>query len=198
MDSSSRTWSYSGPSYIKTENFATAMINVLQKVPGDLTQIQASIDALPDPQLKQLFGGMLARAKGDVDHLHKQIADWFDTAMDRVSGAYKRQAQVISFLAALVLAVSINVDATHAVTTLWRNPVLAREVANQVHPPAQGSTSATTAMEQLMALPVGPDALVACSAEALLCVGKHGISGYNLLGWLITAVAAVFGAAVLV
>ena len=30
MDSGSGTWSYKGPSYIKAENFATAMIDVLQ------------------------------------------------------------------------------------------------------------------------------------------------------------------------
>ena len=194
MGSSSRKWSYHGPSYIKAGNFATAMIDVLQQVPGDLLRLQANIDALPDPQLKQLLNGMLVRAKGDVDHLHTQIADWFDTSMDRVSGTYKRQAQAISFLAALVLAVTINVDATNVVTALWRNPSLAREVAAQVQPMAPADPDIKAAMALLKALPVGPEALSACSTDALLCVGKHGISGYNLLGWLITAVAAVFGA----
>ena len=194
MDSKSRFWSYSGPSYIKAGNFATAMIDVLQKTPGDVAKLQAGIDALPDEQIRRLLNGMLARARGDVDQLHRHIVGWFDTSMDRVSGTYKRQAQLISFLCALLLAVTINIDATRVVYVLWSNPVLARSVADK----ALDSSSAITpaqALEQLTTLPVGPGLLHACDKKAeLVCVGGHGITGYNLLGWLITAVAAVFGA----
>jgi len=193
MDSKSRFWSYSGPSYIKAANFATAMIDVLQKTPGDAAQLQAGINALPDGQVKQLLNAMLARAKGDVEHLHRQIADWFDTSMDRVSGTYKRQAQLISFLAALVLAVSINVDATHVVTVLWRNPSLAHAVADQAQA-AQPAMKASDALDKLTALPVGPELLGPCDGKELYCARGIGITRYNLLGWLITAVAAVFGA----
>ena len=41
MGSSSRRWSYRGPSYIKAANFACAKIDVRQQVPGDLTRLQA-------------------------------------------------------------------------------------------------------------------------------------------------------------
>jgi len=194
MDSKSRFWSYSGPSYIKAGNFATAMIDVLQKTPGDLKQLQAGIDALPDEQIRRLLNGMLARARGDVDQLHRHIVGWFDTSMDRVSGTYKRQAQLISFLCALLLAVTINIDATRVVYVLWSNPVLARSVADKALDTSSSITPAQ-ALDQLTTLPVGPALLRACDHKTeLACIGGYGITGYNLLGWLITAVAAVFGA----
>ena len=194
MDSKSRFWSYSGPSYIKAGNFATAMIDVLQKTPGDVAKLQAGIDALPDEQIRRLLNGMLARARGDVDQLHRHIVGWFDTSMDRVSGTYKRQAQLISFLCALLLAVTINIDATRVVYVLWSNPVLARGIADKTLDASPDMTPAK-AIQQLTELPVGPGLLHACDKKTeLVCVGGLGITGYNLLGWLITAVAAVFGA----
>ncbi len=194
MKSRSRFWSYNGPSYIRPANFATAAVDVLQKTPGDVAQLIASIDALGDPQLKQLLQGMFVRAAGDMEHLRKQIADWFDSSMDRVSGAYKRQAQLISFLIGFGLAAAFNVDAAHVVTTLWANPALAREVASQVSPLTTANADLKRVMDKLETLPVGMAVLGRCDGHELLCVGEHGVSVLNLAGWLITAVASVFGA----
>jgi hypothetical protein len=192
--SRSRFWTYGGPSYIKAENFATALVDILQQTPGDVAQIKASVDAISDPQIKQLLQGMLARAAGDMDHLRGQIAAWFDTAMDRVSGTYKRQAQLISFLIGLVLAATMNVDATRVVTTLWANPALAREVASEVSPLTSETSTVKEAVTQLQVLPVGIALLGACDGRETLCVGGHAVHRVTLLGWLITAIAAVFGA----
>ena len=88
MKSRSRLWSFTGPSYIKANDFAVAMVDVLQKTPGDRVQLKTSIDAMPNPQIRQLMQGMHARAAGNMEQLQKQIADWLDGSMDRVSGAY--------------------------------------------------------------------------------------------------------------
>lgn len=194
MDSNSRWWTYDGPSYIRPENFATALVDVLQKTPGDLAQLKASIDALPDPQIRQLLQGIQARAAGDIAQFQAQVVNWFDTSMDRVSGAYKRQAQLICFLVGLGLATAMNVDATRVVTTLWANPSLARALATKAEQAQANKDDVNKIMDQLQELPVGPGLLKACAPAALFCVGPTGISGYNLLGWLITAVASVFGA----
>lgn len=194
MGSRSRWWSYSGPSYIRARDFATATVDVLQKVPGDMAALNANIAAIPDAQLKQLLQGMVVRAQGDVARLQEQLADWFDASMDRVSGAYKRQAQLISFLFGLVLAVSINVDATYVTTVLWANPTAARQFADRAASASSVSPDAQTALKQLRELPVGPELLKGCGQGELACVAGRGITGYNLLGWLITAVASVFGA----
>jgi hypothetical protein len=194
MKSRSRFWSYNGPSYIRARDFAVATVDVLQEVPGNMDKLKANIDAVPDPQLKRLLQGMVVRAEGSVENLEAQIADWFNASMDRVSGAYKRQAQLISFLFGLVLAIAINVDATHVTTVLWANPTMARQVADSAGALASTPSDKQAVLKQLWELPVGPQLLNPCGKDELACVAGHGITGYNLLGWLITAVASVFGA----
>ncbi|MBS0444985.1 MAG: hypothetical protein JSR59_03445 [Proteobacteria bacterium] len=196
MKPTARFWSYRGPSYIRARDFAIATVDSLQEVPGDMARLQAKVDALPDPQLRLLLQGMLVRAKGDVDHLQGQIADWFNASMDRVSGNYKRQAQLISFLLGLLLAATINIDSTYVAMTLWQNPALAGKISDQVAAITLKEPDAQAAMAQLWKLPVGPDLLMRrpCDGGEIVCVVGHRITGYNLLGWLITAVAAVFGA----
>jgi len=194
MKSNSRWWTYGGPSYIRPENFATALVDVLQKTPGDMAQLKASIDALQDPQLKQLLQGIEARAAGSVEQVHQQVANWFDTAMDRVSGAYKRQAQLICFLVGLALAAMINVDATHVVGELWANPARAREVAVLAEAALAEKESVKQTLAQMQQLPVGLGLMQPCGQQQLACVAGKAIQGKMLLGWLITAVASVFGA----
>ena len=203
MQSRSRWWTYSGPSYIRSENFATALTDVLSSVPGQFAQLQTSIDTIADPQIKLLLQGIHARANGDLMTFQKQVAGWFDTAMDRVSGAYKRRAQLICFLAGLGLAASMNVDATHIVSTLWANPELARALAVKADAAQHNKDEVNKISETLQELPVGPGRLQTCKrvdgsgaswVEPLFCIGASGVTGYNLLGWFITAVASVFGA----
>jgi hypothetical protein len=66
MQSESRWWTYSGPSYIRAENFATALTDALSSVPGTFAQLEAGIEAIGDPQLKLLLQGIHARADGDL------------------------------------------------------------------------------------------------------------------------------------
>lgn len=46
----------------------------------------------------------------NIQAFKKKIEDWFDESMDRVSGWYKRQAQLILFLIGISIAVLFNVD----------------------------------------------------------------------------------------
>ncbi len=203
IGSNSRRWTYSGPSYIRAENFATALTDVLVSAPGQFDSLRTTIESIPDSQLRQLLLGMYARANNDVAQFQKQLAGWFDTAMDRVSGIYKRQAQLMCFLVGLGLAASMNVDATHIVSTLWANPELARAFAVKVQDAQADKEDVNKILDRLQELPVGPERLQTCQApgdpkvkwsKPLWCVGASGVTGYNLLGWFITAVASVFGA----
>jgi hypothetical protein len=195
IKSSAKNWTYSGPSYIKAADFATALVDVLEKTaPGDALKLQQTINDITDQQLKRLLQGMLVRAGGNMDNLRTQVASWFDSTMDRVSGAYKRRAQLVSFLVALVLAMLINVDATHVVAQLWANPTLAAQIAKEVAPLSNKDIEVAKAMQTLKALPVGPDLRGTCDGKELVCLFDLKVTRDNLLGWLITAVASVFGA----
>jgi hypothetical protein len=46
----------------------------------------------------------------DAAKLQKQVEDWYDSSMDRVSGWYKRRSQVIVFVMGVVMTVLVNAD----------------------------------------------------------------------------------------
>ena len=110
------------PSYIPPLQFASALLDVLQTAPptaaGQLPSIDAAtsgqalpkaqptsarqdletaINQIKDPQLKTLLQGIYARADGKIEKVRTELANWFDAGMDRVSGAYKRKSQLVSF-----------------------------------------------------------------------------------------------------
>lgn len=166
------------PSYIEPAHFAIALVDSLWKVPGDFLQLSGAIDAIADPQLRKALQGLYGRAR-DLQHFQDMLAGWFDNAMARMSGAYKRQQLLISLLLSLLLAILLNIDSIHLFRVLWQQPALAEHLKDV---PAQ-LDSAT--MQALLALPIGwagfPPVLGADFA-------------LQMAGWLVTASTALFGA----
>lgn len=106
------------PSYIEPRDFAAALVDVIQTVPGNYVQLGRDIDALADPQVRRALAGIYQRA-GDVDQFRPELAAWFESAMDRVSGSYKRRSMMASLLLSLLLAVLFNIDSIHLFQALW-------------------------------------------------------------------------------
>jgi hypothetical protein len=167
------------PSYIDPKLFAGALIDVIEKSAGAGATIEQGIAAIPDLQLRAALQGMYDRVGGDADRFHKAIEGWFDSSMDRVSGTYKRYTQLVAFVIGLLAAAVLNIDAVHVAKALWQQPMVAGTF--HVAPP-----DSATILEQLnnFGLPIG--------------WGKVDLTVGNLLiiltGWLITAVATLFGA----
>lgn len=193
------------PAYIDPKQFADALIDILdaahpgKMASGDTDSIDKAIDrAVPahaNPQINDLLRGIARRAAGDLDRMKHEIASWFDNAMDRVGGVYKRWTQLWNFLIALALAMLLNISAIHIAAVLWQQPGTAKAVENNK---AINDKDALAAIRQLesLALPIGwyqyrqP-------AEG----GNGAPTGpywedvpEMILGWLVTAVAALFGA----
>ncbi|HEX2658599.1 MAG TPA: hypothetical protein VHU40_10010 [Polyangia bacterium] len=164
------------PSYIEPCSFAQAFVDVLQKTPDGFASVKARIEALPDAQLKTMLLGMYARAEGQTERFQTELARWFDSGMDRVSGGYKRQAQLCTFLIAFALAGVFNVDTFHLFTTLWQHPAAAAAVA--AHAPA--SFGSQDAMAALSLQPVGWDPMPGSLPRAVA-------------GWFVTAFSVLFG-----
>lgn len=125
------------PAYIDSKMFAKALLDVTGMTPAavraasGLSTVEAltkAVDSIADPQIKAFLKGAVDRTQGDIDAIQKEIGDWFDTAMDRVSGAFKRWTQLASFVIALVFAVGVNVDAVKVAGALWEQPNLARKL----------------------------------------------------------------------
>jgi hypothetical protein len=162
------------PSYIDPNHFALALIDSIQSVPDGFATLKADLRDIADPQIRQLLCGMYDRAAGNVQALQSEIAAWFDSGMDRVSGSYKRKSQTWCFVIAFVLAASFNIDSIHLFSTLWQHPTLVAQITT----PAV-TANAQEALDGLKSLPIG---------------WQTGLGQFAVIGWLITATAALFGA----
>ncbi len=121
------------PSYVPARNFTHAVIDVLVKgADGSvLSSIrQAIADLPPEHPLTQALRSAATAAGEDVEAFRVLVDKWFDDAMDRLSGVYKRNTQILLFGLGLGLAVAFNVDTLHMVGSLLSDkPALANAVA---------------------------------------------------------------------
>jgi hypothetical protein len=71
---------------------------------------------------------LLRRTNGDIESAERAIEQWFDDAMDRVSGWYKRRTQVWTVLVGAVIVIFSNADTLQIGQRLWSDPVLRSQV----------------------------------------------------------------------
>jgi hypothetical protein len=179
--------------------------------------LKARMDALSaeagniSPQIQQLLQGMVTRCGGDIDRLKDDLANWFDNGMDRLSGKFKRRTQWMTFVIALITAFVVNLDTIRVATLLWEQPALAEKLkfAWIDEPGPTDTKGAIENGEHLVAainrlaqegFPVGwpPGHFFDIQDEngkwQAFWVASPSISYRPLIGWFITAVAALFGA----
>ncbi|HEY8095588.1 MAG TPA: hypothetical protein VIE65_05775 [Methylobacter sp.] len=169
------------PSYIDPKHFAIALIDSIQTKTGDFIQLGADINAISDPQIKQLLQSIYTRASGKIENVHAELATWFDAGMNRLSGNYKRRSQLHCFIIALAIAILFNIDSFHLFTTLWQHPA----ITTGITPPTD---STNIPWEMLMSLPVG------WSNGTTFTSVVGAILSIKFAGWLVTASASLFGA----
>jgi hypothetical protein len=167
------------PSYIEPLHFAMALIDSIQRVPGKIDDLGHDINTLRDPQLRRALQGIYLRANGDYQLFQDGVAAWFDSAMARVSGEYKRRSLLVSVLLSFLLAVLFNIDSIHLFKTLWQHPALAAQIT------AVPAAADRQTIDLMFALPIG---------WASFPPVFDGTFLLQVAGWLITSASALFGA----
>jgi hypothetical protein len=119
----------SKPAYIASKDFANAFIDVIQGTHGDFEKTRAAVEKIADERIKTMLTNFLARSKGSTEEFATHIAAWFDNGMDRLSGAYKRQAQLRTFVIGFLVALFFKIDSIHVLTELWSRPTLAAAIS---------------------------------------------------------------------
>ena len=182
------------PSYIQPQHFALALIDTMQRAAGQAATLDQSIDKIADPQIKATLQTLYEQGGGQLNAFRDEVARWFDNAMDRLSGVYKRWTKLISFVLALLIAALFNADPIHLADTLWQRPALAERLAKLELPPAIDPNHPETEALPLMQQIEGAGPLLGWSGFAN-DKRAHGAGfALMLLGWLIAAGAALFGA----
>jgi hypothetical protein len=152
------------PSYISTRAFTLVLKDVLKDANIDMKTIpalkpmlnQIKTDAQQEPANKDSIDLKTVAAlkpvqdqiKTDAQQEQASIENWYDDAMDRVSGWYKRKTQVIIFLLGLLMTVSLNVDTINIITDLTNSSALRATIVSA----AQGSSANTQTSASLTTL----------------------------------------------
>lgn len=158
------------PSYVPAHDFATAMLDMLRDGSASpvFSQVKRTVDALPDGDVKRILSAFIADAGGDLDKLRTRIEGWFDDAMDRLSGIYKRFAQYFLLALGLVIAVTLNVDSVHMAVALWQQPALRAQIIAQVQTaiPPSNTSAANSTQAATTTAPPAPDQAACPAANA--------------------------------
>jgi hypothetical protein len=117
-------------SYLSSKTFALALLGSLDttKPVPEFDDAKTAIQNLPDSNIRDVLLAHLATAEGDFGKLRDNLAKWFDSAMDRVSGLYNRQLKRISFFVGLLLVLMANADTVDVAQSLWKNSALRLEM----------------------------------------------------------------------
>jgi hypothetical protein len=110
------------PSYIPAGQFASALMDIVMRGRGDwpypvdsqaltLDALRERAAFLPSGRVQRAVLAAIDGAGGDIDRAKKNLADWYDGSMDRVSGWYKRRTQKFLFAIGLAVAALMNLDA---------------------------------------------------------------------------------------
>jgi hypothetical protein len=130
------------PSYIPARTFSLALWNIATAsaaqtataaggVTRDLATIRTTIAGIQDTKLEGIKKALLTlidEAGGDINRARANIEQWYDDAMDRVSGWYKRRTHWILIALGLLAAAAFNADTITIVKALWFNDALRSSV----------------------------------------------------------------------
>src|SRR5215813_893999 len=110
------------PSYIPSKDFATAVASILGPDSGAIPsadEMRNSIGKIQNAHVKSALLTLFNNANNDIEAFRKGIESWFNSAMDRVSGWYKRRTHIIIFSLGFAIAVAMNVNSISLAQDLW-------------------------------------------------------------------------------
>ena len=118
------------PSYIPSRTFAMALWNMATAtaagggVTNDLKTIRGAVADLPNEELRSALLTLIDEADGDLERARANVEQWYDSAMDRVSGWYKRKAAYTMLALGVGMAAVLNADTINIATALARDSTL--------------------------------------------------------------------------
>ncbi len=194
------------PSYVSARNFALALVQQLRESGGtakkDFNRVKNAIETMQGPAGEQLKA-LLAGGEQDLAGFQASLETWFDDAMDRVSGWYKRWSQKWMIAIAILAAIGLNVSAIRVVERLYSQPAVRAAVVATAEKTAEGS--GPQASDEATPKEAGDQVETAYTElhelKLPLFWSQENVpwaswkqAGLSALGWLITIAAISLGA----
>ena len=195
------------PSYIPGADFAKALASILvaDNSPFSLASVQSSVAAISNTKVKSALTTILNEANGDLQKFHAGLESWFNSAMDRVSGWYKRRAHVIIFSLGFAIAIAMNVNSISLAQDLWTNEATRQALVGAAqgyvdrHSASSASNASTSNLDQGLKADIdelrSTNLPIGWNKGVLQNLGKSPLLWLAaILGWFLTACAASLGA----
>jgi hypothetical protein len=203
------------PSYIPSKNFAMALMDIAARGPAtdvissdanapviSVESIRANVLNIQNMAVQRVLLTAIDSAQGDLDRLQQNIEAWFNNAMDRVSGWYKRSTQLIIFGIALIVTVGLNINTITIADYLYHNNTARSIMVAKADAAAKDSNFVNQNSEDMKAelaaldLPIGwgQKWSMIRSVDGNEKDGTWNTVFVPVLGWLVTALAATMGA----
>lgn len=192
------------PSYLPSRTFAAALLDFPKdgEVKPDRS-LADSIAAVENAQVRRALEALLRSGDGDLGAFRHRIEQWYDDAMERVSGWYRRRVQVWLWVFAILVSVLLNADTLMIGETLWTRPATraavvaaAQKAVDQGGTTESASQQAVKRVKDLEAtdLPLGWHFGKGSKNDARKVPGPLTAWVAKLLGLLLTASALTLGA----
>ncbi len=121
------------PSYIPGREFGNAVFDLMVKTGTEASPALKGLEAfrrgvaeLPEGvtreallSFSELAEQTRAEVEGAIAAVRGRITRWFDAAMDRAAGWYKRRVQYMAIVVGVLLAVAFNADSIAMARRLW-------------------------------------------------------------------------------
>ncbi|HTB06962.1 MAG TPA: hypothetical protein VK806_08440, partial [Bacteroidia bacterium] len=139
------------PSYLEASVFSKTVIDMLKgKADGSNTVVQIknnidlgkiattikdendkdmSVEAIIESDTRTYLLSLISDSNNDIDKFRASLEQWFNNTMDRTTGWYKNQAQLILLVIGFVMAVGFNVDTIGIVGKLSKDKDAADRMA---------------------------------------------------------------------
>jgi hypothetical protein len=182
------------PSYLPKDMFSLALLDQIGAVGKSGGELRQAIEAVPDDQVKRVLLAYYRGAAGDARRFRAGVESWFDQGMERVSGWYRRRVQVVLWMLALAVALTLNADSIRLASTLWNDDAVREAVV------ARADRTSGGTVEQLADRVGNVDALEIPLGWTLEPGDPRDIPRdvgdvlSKLLGLFVTAIALTFGA----
>jgi hypothetical protein len=157
-------------------------------------KVEKTLAELDNKDLSEALLALYRTAGKDAAEFRHVTAQWFDDAMERVSGWYRRRIQVILAVIATFVVLLLNADTLATGRVLWRDDAARAAVVAQAEEAAgrdAGETDAEQAIRELD-LPLGWNLSF---GEAPTDLPNDWVAWFaKLAGLALTVIALMFGA----
>lgn len=177
------------------------------------------VEAMKESEVKITFASIAGKVNAQepdaLNQLNTRIAEWYDNGMDRLNGWYKKRIRGWLFIVGLIVAICFNVNSMRVVSRLYSDPQMRTAVSQAAEKYIRETQQLPNApTENIDLLTKKIDSLTSRLEPLNLPIGwnkrsmtvqnifskktwnqlKDEASLFNLLGWLMTALALSFGA----